>query len=142
MKRFSDPAVAAIFRSYPPPVKAKLSALRALIFDVAASTEGVGALNETLKWGQPSYLTAETKSGSTIRMDAVKGEAGRYALYFNCNSDLVTRFRAHYADTLTLEGNRAIVFDVDDDIPVDAVRHCIAMALTYHLDKRRKRTGA
>ena len=47
--------VEAVFRAYPKPVKAKLLALRRLIFDTARATEGVGALEETLKWGQPSY---------------------------------------------------------------------------------------
>jgi hypothetical protein len=67
----SDPAVAAVFGAYPKPLKAKLLALRRLIFETAAATKGVGTLQETLKWGQPSYLTTETKSGSTIRIDRV-----------------------------------------------------------------------
>ena len=69
---FADPAVDAVFAAYPKPLKAKLLALRRLILDTAKKTEGVGALEETLKWGQPSYLTTLTKSGSTIRIDRVK----------------------------------------------------------------------
>ncbi|MGC2316478.1 MAG: DUF1801 domain-containing protein, partial [Bradyrhizobium sp.] len=49
----SDPAVEEVFRAYPKPLKAKLLALRRLIFDTAKTTKGVGALQETLKWGQP-----------------------------------------------------------------------------------------
>src|SRR4051812_46514895 len=71
-KRFADLAVAAVFNAYPKPLQAKLLALRRLILDTANATKGVGALEETLKWGQPSYLTAATKSGSTIRIDQVK----------------------------------------------------------------------
>src|SRR6266850_4669353 len=77
---FSDPAVDAVFNAYPRPIKARLLALRRLIFDTAKTTKGVGALQETLKWGQPSYLTAETKSGSTIRIDQVKSAANQYAV--------------------------------------------------------------
>jgi hypothetical protein len=62
-----NPAVDAVFSSYPKPIKTRLLALRRLILDTARNTKGVGALEETLKWGQPSYLTPETKSGSTIR---------------------------------------------------------------------------
>ena len=87
------PAIEAIFEAYPQPVKSRLLALRRLIFDTADTTEGVGALEETLKWGQPSYLTTESKSGSTIRIDQVKAEAGRYAVYFHCQTDLVETFR-------------------------------------------------
>ena len=43
--------------------------LRQLIFDVAAKTKDVGQLEETLKWGEPAYLTSESKSGSLIRID-------------------------------------------------------------------------
>jgi hypothetical protein len=58
-------AIEAVFEAYPAPVKSRLLALRRLIFDTAKTTTGVGALEEALKWGQPSYLTTESKSGST-----------------------------------------------------------------------------
>ena len=69
--------VAAVFRSYPSGVATKLLALRRLILDVASSTEGVGPVEETLRWGQPSYLTTRPRSGSTIRIDRVKSRPGR-----------------------------------------------------------------
>ena len=80
-------------------------ALRKLIFDTAAQTEGVGELEETLKWGQPSYLTPETKSGSTIRIDGSGGD-GRCAVYFICHTNLVESFRELYA-TRSPRGQRA-----------------------------------
>jgi len=102
-----DPAVEAVFGAYPKPVKAKLLALRQLIFDTAKLAKGVGALDETLKWGQPSYLTPETKSGSTIRIDQVKPAAGQYAIYFHCQTNLVETFRELYPE-LSFGGNRSI----------------------------------
>jgi Domain of unknown function (DU1801) len=133
---FAEPAVDAIFSTYPTPVKAKLLALRRLIFDTAGTTEGVGALEETLKWGQPSYLTTESKSGSTIRIDRVKAEAGRYAVYFHCQTDLVETFRELYPK-LRYGGNRSILLDAGEKLPEAALRHCLALALTYHLRKRK-----
>jgi len=133
----SDPAVDAAFSAYPKPLKARLLALRRLILDTAKKTEGVGALEETLKWGQPSYLTTNTKSGSTIRIDRVKASADQYALYFHCQTDLVATFRELYPKQLTYAGNRAIIFNADDDIPEAALRHCVGLALTYHLGKRK-----
>ena len=59
-----DQAAAAVFASYPPALRKKLTALRTLIFDVAKKTEGVGALEETLRWNEPAYLTP-SKAGST-----------------------------------------------------------------------------
>ena len=129
-------AVEAVFDAYPKPVKARLLALRRLIFDTAKTTKGVGALEETLKWGQPSYLTAETKSGSTIRIDQVKTEAGQYAVYFHCQTNLVETFRQLYPE-LCYGGNRSILLSADDKVPEAELRHCVALALTYHLGKRK-----
>jgi Domain of unknown function (DU1801) len=131
----SDPAVDAVFGTYPKPVRTKLLALRRLIFDTANTTKGVGALEEALKWGQPSYLTSESKSGSTIRIDQVKAEAGRYAIYFHCQTDLVATFRELYPE-LRYGGNRSILLDAADKLPETALRHCVALALTYHLRKK------
>jgi len=134
----ADPAVAAVFAGYPAPTKARLLELRRLILETAANTPGVGALTETLKWGQPSYLTAETRSGSTIRIDRVKPKAGddgeRYALYVHCQTTLVSTFRQLYRDELTFGGNRSILLDARRPLPKTALRHCIALALTYHRD--------
>jgi hypothetical protein len=133
----SNPAVSAVFGSYPKPIKAKLLALRRLIFDTAATTKGVGELQETLKWGQPSYLTPETKSGTTIRIDRIKSSAGQYAVYFHCQTDLVETFRELYPKEFTYGGNRSIILDADKKIAEPALRHCVALALTYHLNKRK-----
>jgi hypothetical protein len=133
----SAPAVDAVFDAYPKPLRAKLLALRRLIFDTAKTTKGVGALQETLKWGQLSYLTSETKSGSTIRIDQVKSAANQYAVYFHCQTDLVETFRALYPRELRYGGNRSILLNAQDEIPQAALRHCVALALTYHLNKRK-----
>jgi hypothetical protein len=133
----SDPAVDAVFGAYPKPLKAKLLALRRLIFDTARTTKGVGRLEETLKWGQPSYLTPDTKSGSTIRIDQVKSAADQYAVYFHCQTDLVETFREMYPTEFSYGGNRSILLNAEDAIPEPALRHCVALALTYHLNKRK-----
>ncbi len=132
----SDPTVDGVFDAYPKPVKAKLLALRRLIFDTAKATKGVGELEETLKWGQPSYLTTESKSGSTVRIDQVKAEAGQVAVYFHCQTNLVETFRELYPE-LHYSGNRAILLDAADKLPETELRHCVGLALTYHLGKRK-----
>jgi hypothetical protein len=134
---FSDPAVDAVFKSYPTPIKTKLLALRRLILETARTTEGVGTLQEALKWGQPSYLTTETKSGSTVRIDRVKSAPDCYAVYFHCQTDLVETFRELYPTQFSYGGNRSILLNADDKIDEPALRHCIALALTYHLNRRK-----
>jgi hypothetical protein len=136
MRKFSDAKVAAKFKGYPDGVRDKLLALRALVFDVAAGTDGVGPLTETLKWGQPSYLTAETGSGSTVRIDALKDGAG-YAIYFHCQSGQVEKFREIYPDAFAYQGSRAMVFSKGDRVPTRALRHCVALALTHHSRKKK-----
>jgi hypothetical protein len=131
----SSAAIEAVFESYPKPVKSRLQALRRLIFDTAQTTKGVGALEEALKWGQPSYLTTESKSGSTVRIDQLKTQAGGYAVYFHCQTDLVETFREIYPE-LRYSGNRAILLDAGEKLPETALRHCIALALTYHTRKK------
>ena len=130
---FKNAAVEEVFNGYPEHVRPLMMYLRQLIFDTAAETEGVGELEEALKWGEPGYLTAKTKSGSTIRIDWKARQPDRYAMYFICHTNLVSTFREIYSDQFTFEGNRSIVFYLGDEIPVDALSHCIAMALTYHL---------
>jgi hypothetical protein len=139
MRRFSDSAVASVFRTYPPAVRAKLMALRELAFATAAGTAGVGRLTETLKWGQPSYLTEETGSGTTVRIDRLKTGDG-YAVYFHCQSGLLGQFRELYPDTFRYEGRRAILFDRTDRLPVGPLRHCLALAFTHHSRKKKSRS--
>jgi hypothetical protein len=134
---FADPVVGTAFSSYPKVLRAKLLALRRLILETASTTPGVGTLEETLKWGQPSYLTTETKSGSTIRIGEVKAGTDQYAMYVNCQTDLVATFREIYPTELTYGGNRSVVFNANDAVPEEALRHCVALALTYHLNKRK-----
>ena len=133
--RFRDARVAQIFRQYPPELRRRLMLLRRLIFDTAARTPGVGEIEETLKWGEPAYLTSATGAGSTIRIDRKKANDRQYAMYFHCRTGLVDMFRALFPGRFTFEGNRAIVFEADEDVPVRELQLCIEASLTYHLRK-------
>jgi hypothetical protein len=124
--------VAAVFARYPVTLRERIGALRMLIFSVAARTPGVGELSEVLRWGQPGYVTAASKSGSLIRIDQIKDNASKYAMYFICHTDLVATFRERYGDAFEYEGDRCLIFDVDKKVPIEALEDCIAMALTYH----------
>ena len=136
MKPFADPAIAEIFSKYPAEVRERLLNLREIIFRTARSIPSVGPVEETLKWGQPSYLTAETKSGSTVRLDALKSKPGSYALYFHCQTNLIETFRKKYGSAFNYEGNRALIFASSDSPSETKLRECVAAALTYHSQKR------
>lgn len=126
--------VATKFSTYPVDIRTKLEYLRQFIFEVASQTNEVGQLEETLKWGQPSYLTSESKSGSTIRIDWISKSPSQYAIYLNCNTSLVDSYRTLFPE-LNYYGQRAIVFDIKEPLPEKPLRVCISMALRYHLDK-------
>jgi hypothetical protein len=135
MKAIQNTAVATRFDGYPSNVRKKLLHLRALILTTATKTSGVGEIEETLKWGEPAYVTAETGSGSTIRIDWKNSKPDQYAMYFNCNTNLVETFRRLFPNDFAFDGNRALVFKVTEVVPHDALTICIAAALTYHRAK-------
>jgi len=126
-------AVEGAYDSFPTDTRARLLKIRDLIFEIAVSDPRIGTLTETLKWGQPSYLTSRPKSGTTIRLGEHNQYTGHCALYVHCQTSLVGQWRDLYTGALKFDGNRAILFDVSQPLPGDPLRHCIAMALTYHL---------
>ena len=135
-----NPDVERVFADFPVKLRSKLWALRQLIFTTARQTEGVGTLTETLKWGQPAYLTEQTKSGSTIRIGHKASDPDHYAMYFHCQTNLVEQFRSAFPNDFIFEGNRALLFHSAEAVPKKALALCIASALTYHRDKKSNRS--
>jgi hypothetical protein len=127
-----DPDVKAFFDSRPAPLRDALLGLRGLILAAAAETPGVGPLVETLKWGEPAYLPRTPRTGTTVRINAVKGALDRYAAFFHCQTTLVESFRLLYPDQFRFDGNRAVILSLGEKVPEAAFRHCVALALTYH----------
>lgn len=132
MDPINNQKVAEVFRNYPDHVRPKMMLLRQLILDTAAETEDVKNLEETLSWSEPSY---KTKTGSTVRIDWKESEPAHYAMYFTCATSLVDTFRKLYADTFQFDGNRAIIFNLSDRLSETELKHCITLALTYHIIK-------
>lgn len=129
MHSIKDKKVADVFSKCPESIRKNLFQLRQLVLDTAAEVDGIIKVEETLKWGEPAYLV---KGGSTIRMAWYESKPNQYALYFNCKTKLVDTFRELYSDKLNFEGNRAVIFNVGDEVPVRELKHCILLALTYH----------
>ncbi len=121
----TSPEVELVFNNYPSSVRKKILNLRRLVIEAANEIEEITNLEETLKWGEPSYLV---KNGSTIRIDWKKKEPDQYAVYFKCTSKLVPTFKMVYKDTFKYEGNRAIVFQMNDEIPEAELKNCITVA--------------
>ncbi len=115
------------FSTYPESVAVLLNNVRDLILNVAKQ-DGITDITETLKWGEPSYVS---KVGSTIRIDWKAKYPDQYCIYFNCKTSLIETFKEIYGDTFTYEGNRAIVFKINQVVPYKELSHCISMSLRY-----------
>ena len=137
-EHIQPPQIAEKFASYPEHVREKMHYLRELLLTVASEVEGISKLEESLKWGEPSY---KAKQGSPIRMDWKPTVPDQYALYFNCNTSLVETFRIIYEDLFRYEKNRAIVFSLKEELPEQELRECIRMGLTYQLLKDKPLLG-
>ncbi|MFY0698780.1 MAG: DUF1801 domain-containing protein [Balneola sp.] len=139
MNLSTNPNTTEVFENYPDSVRSQMEKLRELVLEAASEVDGLENLEETLKWGEPSYLT---KHGSTVRMDWKEKKPDQYAMYFKCTSKLVPTFKKLYQDTFTFEGDRAIVFKLNQKIPKNELKHCIKLALTYHKVKHLPLLGA
>ncbi len=106
---FATPEIKAPFAVSDPLARKGLLRLRQLIFDTAAETPEAGRVEEALRWGQPSYLTRECKTGSTIRLGVPKG--ARFALFVHCQSRLIPEFASAFPAWDWFDGTRAVLFD-------------------------------
>lgn len=120
-------AVQEKFDGYPDHVKIILLELRSLVLDIV-HVHNLGEVEETLKWGEPSYLV---KTGSTVRFDWKQKSPESYFIYFNCKTKLVDTFRELYSNDLEFQGNRAIVLRLNEPMPTSILRHCIELSLKY-----------
>ncbi|MCY6380788.1 DUF1801 domain-containing protein [Hoeflea prorocentri] len=137
MSVFQSDDVEAIFTAYPDHVRDSLLSLRELVFETAGETQGVGQIEETLKWGEPSYLTSRPKSGSTIRIGWHDDKPDHCSVFFHCQTDLIATCRELYGQDFEFEGNRRLSYRADGPQPTEALKHCLALALTYHSRKRK-----
>lgn len=125
----SSPEVMSVFREYPNSVRPKMLALRKMILETAEGIDEITEIEETLKWGEPSYIT---KFGSTLRIDWKQKSPNQYAMYFQCSTRLVDTFKIIFKSTFQYEGKRAIIFQIPNEIPEHELKYCIKAALLYH----------
>lgn len=131
--RVRDPAVKAVFEAYPQLIRQPLEALRETILETAFAIDGVGPLEESLKWGQPAYRPMKPSTGTTLRIGPMPGSETDYGLFVHCQTTLIDTFRKLYPGQLRFAGDRAIVFVVGEIPPLLPLKHFIALALTYHV---------
>lgn len=137
-----DKAVQHRFSQYPAPILPLLQQVRRLIFQIAAELD-LGQVEETLKWGEPSYsIKSSVKIASPVRIDWKLTSPEQYYVFFNCHTKLVDTFRELYGEQLEFQGNRAIVLNIATPFLEPAIKHCLRMALTYQKIKHLPLLGA
>lgn len=126
-----DLAVAALYKSYPEPVRAKLIQLRQMIYTLAEEDEHIGTVEETLKWGVPSYQTKAPKSGTPVRLQWLETKA-QYGIFVHCQTTLIESFKPSCTG-LKYDKNRGILFHQNEEFPEGDIEVFLRSALTYHL---------
>lgn len=121
-------AVKDRFDKYPESARIMLEELRNLVFQTASELD-LGEVNESLKWGEPSY---SVKIGSPLRMDWKPKYPHQVSVFVNCKSLLIKTYKEVYGNTLQYVGNRELVFPVSEPLPLLELKGCFSMALQYH----------
>ena len=124
-------AIFQVFASMPADVATTLRAARLDILRAAAASDEVGQLDETLKWGEPAYLTCAPKTGTTLRLGLIGGQA---AVMVPCSTTIIDDARAIFGPLPELSGKRGLVLGGQRQV-FDYVADA---ALHYHLHKRVK----
>ena len=126
--------VRQVFDSFPAKPRKRMEQILRLIL-AAGEAADVGGVEETLKWGQPSYLPKKPRTGTTVRLGWSPSDPDNCALYVHCQTTLVDQFRERFPSEFAFEGNRAVLIPMDKDLPKAALQHVAAMAFTYHRNK-------
>lgn len=130
--------VAAAFAALPDSIRPVCYQLRDMIQALAAEDPAIGPLTECLKWGEPSWLTNASKSGTTIRVGASKKHPDLAFVYFNCQTSLITDCKDLFPDHFVYDGKRGLGIDPRKALDEKALKICLRMALCYHLMKKKK----
>jgi hypothetical protein len=105
----------------------------------AASARSPHSLQTYCTWKKTTTTSVQPTdgSGSTLATPPRGPKDGVHfnSMFFNCQTGLVSRFKEMFPDDFVYKGDRELKFEHDDVVPVNKLRACIELALTYNLDK-------
>ena len=122
--------IAKFFDAMPVDVAQLLRDARLEIFRISGEAEGIGPLTETLKWGEPAYLTEAPKTGTTLRLGQI---GGRAAVMVPCSTTIIEDARAVFGEQPEFSGKRGLILGGERQV----FDYVVNAALTYHIRKRR-----
>ena len=135
-KKFASKLFKSVTDDYPSVLGDKLLYLKSLIYEQAELNPKVGEIEESLKWGQLSYAS-KNRSGTPVRLGIEKKSPGFFGLYVNCSTTVIDDIKHIYGDRFQYDGNRGLLFNEQEILPEDEIRHAIDMTLCYHINKKR-----
>lgn len=130
--RFPSEEVSSYYFNLTPVMFDLFMEIRTWIYELSEAEERIGFIEECLKWGEPSFLTPKTKSGSTIRIGKVNDL--EFALYFNCKTTIAKEIEMEFPE-LNCDGKRALYLPVSKKLPKTKLIVCLKKALLYHKRK-------
>lgn len=133
-KKYASKLFNSIVDHYTVELSDKFLCLKSLIYEQADLNPKVGEIEESLKWGQLSYVS-KNRSGTPIRLGTEKKMPDFYGLYVNCSTSVISDTKHIYGDIFQYDGNRGLMFKVDDQLPEKEIRHIIDIILCYHINK-------
>ena len=95
----------------------------------------VGVLDESLKWGQPSWRPRRPRTGSTLRLNWSDNAPDSLMAYVDCKTDLAAQMKTRFPDLPGNDGRRALRFDLNEN-NTDALWQLAHLTFTYHRAKQ------
>lgn len=130
---FASAEVGHAFSLFSRAGRQRLLRVRQRIFDLAAGVEAVGAIQESLKWGEPSYVSTKRKCGTPIRLRLAADDT--FGLSVHCQTSIIAELKKAHPG-LRYDGSRSLLLPVAVEPPVEVIDQLIRLALTYHRNKR------
>lgn len=127
--KFPSEEVSSYYFNLTPVMFDKFMEIRNWIYELSEKDPRIGEIDECLKWGEPSFLTPKTISGSTVRI--AKVNEVEFALYFNCKTTIAKEIAVEFPDW-NCDGRRAVYFSVSKKLSKAKLTTCLKKALLYH----------
>lgn len=113
---------------YPSNVLSRFEEFRNLVLGIAENMGDLKWMEESLKWNEPSF---RSNIGSPVRFGWNDKSPNQFGLYFICTTTLVETFHQLYPDFFQFDGNRGLLFQVDEVFPAEPLSLCLQLALRY-----------
>ncbi|WP_300031186.1 hypothetical protein [uncultured Roseobacter sp.] len=116
---------------WPAPARRAFEDIRTTVLDAASEVPDLRVV-ETLKWGEPSWLPENRRTGSTLRAAWKPALPDQISLFVNCNSAISATILEIYPTAFVYGRNRALRMPLSAPLPTEAIAHCAVLTLTWH----------